>query len=199
MQNENISILKYGTFFVFIRLNFMYKQSCKYIKFSRCKEKKIMRKVFLTVLICLMVIGVAGCSKADTETSQPEITGTLEEIMEKVYSGVEIQLPQTNITAINDENIEYFLGTADIEYAEAIASEPMMSSIAHSIALVKVDDQADIEDIKSKIKSNVDGRKWICVGVDDDQIIVDNIGNLVILIMDRNSEVLHESFLSLAE
>lgn len=162
-----------------------------------------MKKIIICLLVGLMMLSVAACSKATTEPiepKEPEITGTLEEIMEKIYSGTEeTEFPQTMITTINDENIEYFLGSADIEYVEAIASEPMMSSIAHSIALVRVADGADVEDIKTKIKENVDGRKWICVGVEDDQIIVDNIGDLVILIMNKDSEAIQQSFLALSK
>jgi hypothetical protein len=137
-------------------------------------------------------------------TEEPEATdeiqGTLEEIMEQVYSGTkDIEFPKLMNTVMSDENIEYFLGTSDIDYVEGLGSEPMISSIAHSVVLVKVAEGADIEDVKTKIKENVDGRKWICVGVEDDQIIVDNIGNLVILIMDNESEALHESFLALAK
>jgi len=168
---------------------------------------KKMKKIILGLLVGLMVVSVAGCSKDTSEISEiqepevkePEITGTLEEIMEQIYSNTELELPQTSISTINAENIEYFLGTADIEYVEAIASEPMMSSIAHSVALVRVAEGTDIEDVKTKIKSNVDGMKWICVGVEDDQIIVDNVGDLVILIMDKESETMHQSFLSLAK
>lgn len=164
-----------------------------------------MKKILLCLLVGLMVLSIIACSndtKTETtspETDEPEITGTLEEVMEQIYSGTEIEFPQTNITTINDENIKYFLGTTDIEYIEAIASEPMISSAAHSIALIRVEDGIDVEEIKTKIKENADGRKWICVGVEDDKIIVDNIGNLVILIMDENSEAIHQSFLALSK
>jgi hypothetical protein len=103
------------------------------------------------------------------------------------------------LTEINAENIEYFLGTADIDYKEALASEAMITSIAHSMVLLRANDGADIEKIKKAIKDNVDGRKWICVGVEDKNIVVDNIGNLVILIMDNESKALHDSFKKLAE
>jgi len=45
-------------------------------------------------------------------------------------------------TEVNEENVEYFLGTKDIEYEEALASEPGIGSIAHSVVLVRVKDGA---------------------------------------------------------
>ena len=41
----------------------------------------------------------------------------------------------------------------------------------------------DIEVIKDKIESSINPRKWVCVGVEEDDVIVENEGNLIILIM----------------
>ena len=57
-------------------------------------------------------------------------------------------------TKITDENIEYYLGTSDIEYEEALASESATGSIAHSVVLVRTKKNANIEQIKQKIKEN---------------------------------------------
>ena len=59
----------------------------------------------------------------------------------------------------------------------------MMSSIAYSVVLVRMKDGANIEDAKTKIKENVNPRKWMCVEVPEEDVIVKNKGNLIILIM----------------
>ena len=59
----------------------------------------------------------------------------------------------------------------------------MMSSIAYSVVLVRMKDGADIEAAKTKIKEKIDPRKWFCVEVPEEDIIVKNKGNLIILIM----------------
>ena len=59
----------------------------------------------------------------------------------------------------------------------------MMGSIAHSVVLVRTKDNADIEGIKTKIKEKIDPRKWVCVGVEKEDVTVLNKGNLVALIM----------------
>lgn len=157
-----------------------------------------MKKVLLVLLAGVMVLGIVGCNGSNGEAEDPELTGSLEEIMEQVYTGIEADLsfPKDTVT-ITAENSEYYLGVSDIDFEEAIASEPMMSSIAHSIVLLKAKEGADLASIKTKIKENVNGYKWVCVGVEDENIIVDNIGNIVILIMDENSKELHDNFLSL--
>jgi hypothetical protein len=160
---------------------------------------KIMKKVIVLCVTALMILGLVGCT-SETETPQKEITGTLEEIMAATYSGTGIELPMLGNTVVNDENIAYFLGTTDIAYTEALASEPMISSIAHSVVLVRVAEDADIETIKKSIEQSVDGFKWICVGVEADNIKVVNVGNLIALVMDNeNSQAIVDSFMELAK
>ena len=84
---------------------------------------------------------------------------------------------------VTDENIEGFLGSDKIAYTEALASESGISSIAHSVVLLRVEDGADVEEIKTTIKEKVNPIKWLCVGVEREDLIVKNKGNLVILIM----------------
>lgn len=164
-----------------------------------------MKKVLLLIVAGLMIFTLTGCGTQAVDevtppvVEEPKISGTLEEIIGNIYAGTELELPQTMITELNEENEAYFLGNTDVDYVTAIASEPMMSSIAHSVVLLQVEEGADIESIETSIKENVDPRKWICVGVEDDQVIVDHVGDLVVLIMSHDAEILHESFLALAE
>ena len=156
---------------------------------------KLMNKLGLFAVAFLSLILLTGCGK-----KVENVEGTLEEIMTKVYANLsDDQKPMglTNIP-VDKENVEGFLGTADIEYEEALASESMVGSIAHSVVLVRVKEDADVEATMKKIKDNVDPRKWICVGVEEDQVIVKNKGNLIILIMvAENSDKLEAGFDSL--
>ena len=86
-------------------------------------------------------------------------------------------------TEVNEENIEYYLGATDIEYESALAREPGVGSIAHSVVLVKTKENADIESIKTKIKEKVNPRKWICVGVEEKDVVVESKGNLIMLLL----------------
>ena len=137
-----------------------------------------MKKIFLVLIMGVLCLSLTGCGEKNVE-------GTLEEIMTKVYADIpEDEKPMMLMnTEVNGENIEYYLGTADIEYNESLASESGVGSIAHSVVLLRTKDNADIESIKTTIKENVDPRKWICVGVEEEDVIVKNKGNLIILIM----------------
>lgn len=141
---------------------------------------KMLKKLSLLLVVCVGLFVITGCG-----TKEKNVEGTLEEIMTKVYAEVpEDQRPMMLMnTEVNAENIEYYLGAADIEYESALASESGVGSIAHSVVLVRTKDNADIESIKTKIKENVNPRKWICVGVEKDDVIVESKGNLIALIM----------------
>lgn len=133
------------------------------------------------------------------------LEGSLEEIMDKIYETANVDanfkeyiktgLMKEEVTA---ERAEYHLGKADIEFEEALASEPMMQPGAYSLVLVRVKEGADVEKIKTDIKENVDPMKWVCVGVQEENVIVDSIGDIIFLVMsDDQAKPLHEAFLAL--
>ena len=140
------------------------------------------KKIILGCLACVTLFSLTGCEEKQVE-------GTLEEIMTKVYADVpedERPMMLTN-TEVTEENVENYLGTKDIEYEEALASESAVGSIAHSVVLVRMKDGANIEDAKKKIEENVNPRKWICVEAED--VVVKNKGNLIILIMSSSNYI----------
>lgn len=142
-----------------------------------------MKKIFsigLMLMCCFMMI---GCGKT------VNIEGNLEDLMTKIYDGIsENELPMMldNIE-LTDENKVSFIGDADITYKEAIASESMVGSIAHSVVLIRMNEEAtqeEINDAMKKLKDNINPRKWICVGVEEVQ--VESNGNLIIVVLNDN-------------
>lgn len=144
---------------------------------------KLLKKLGLLTISAFMILALTGCSK--------NVEGTLEEIMTKVYSNVaddEKPMMLGNME-VNDENIEGFLGTKDIKYKEILASESMVGAIAHSVVLVRVAEDGNVEEIKKEIEENVDPRKWICVGVEPENVIIKNKGDLIIVIIVEDENV----------
>ena len=145
---------------------------------------KLFKKIILVATIFTVTLLFTGCGNKNVE-------GTLEELMTKVYADVKEESKPMMLQNIEvtDENIEYYLGTKDIEYKEALASESAVGSIAHSVVLLRVKENADVEKVKETIKEKVNPRKWICVGVEKEDLIIKNKGDLVILIMVEDEEV----------
>jgi len=140
---------------------------------------------------------VEETEEAVEEAEEVEVTMTLEEIIDQMYVQSGLEFPGTMKSELTPENMNYMLGVDNFKYLDGLASEPMMSSQAHSIVLFTVEDGSDIETIKADIKANVDGRKWICVGVEPENILVENVGNHIVLIMDLESEALMTAFLDI--
>ena len=151
-----------------------------------------MKKVLAALLAGMFVL--AGCGNQTETVDMP-----LEDIMTMVYEDLPeeqtpMMLENTEVTA---ENIEYYLGTADLDYERALASESGVGSIAHSVVLVKAAENADIAAMEQAIRENVDPRKWICVGVDPKDVIVDHAGDVIILILEEDSsarDTLYQGF-----
>ena len=67
------------------------------------------------------------------------------------------------------------------------------------MVLLRLADGADVDAVKSKLAESVDPRKWICVGVADENVKIDSVGNLVCVIMDdENADYYLENFRSIA-
>lgn len=130
---------------------------------------------------------------------------SLNDILAKIYYGVEEVYPQGLMTMKfevsdgkylmmgdempEDEFISYlasFIGAdaKKIGVTEAVVCEPMMSSKAHSVSVIRVAEGTDIEMAKKEIKENVNPAKWICVSVNPKNVRVENVGNLILLAMD---------------
>lgn len=134
-------------------------------------------------ILCLAVITLfmTGCG-----AKEKNIEGNLTDIMTKVYEGIpEEDLPMmlSNVEVTKDM-IENYVGTSDIDMKEALASEPMVSSIAHSVVLIRMNEGADMDAAVKKIEENANPRKWLCVEADD--VVVERKGDLIILIMSSN-------------
>lgn len=147
--------------------------------------------VFMITIICFLFI---GCGKNQSNIQEP-----LSDVMKKLYENIsEDEMPLLETIEVTKENQEYYLGNVSFNYQEALASEPVMSSIAHSVVLIRLKDTKNIESIKKEIKEKVDPNKWICVGVEDKNVIVVSKGNLILLVMDDEyATQIRDNFLNL--
>lgn len=160
---------------------------------------KKLNKILLLLLV-VTVFTLTGCSSQNVEG---ELTDIMDKVYEKMYAEVsENERPalttvnvETEFGAETEEDqkaqVEYAIGTSDIDYKEIYESKPFHGSTAYSVVLVRMEKGADVEAAKQAIKENVNPRKWICVGVEPEDVIVKSKGDLIILIMVEN-ETLRE-------
>ena len=169
-----------------------------------------MKKPLILLLLLTLVVSFAGCSKSESNTNNNEtknLEGDLKDILKEIYDTADLTADFKQYTLnglqtsdINADNCEYYLGKKGLEFKEAIASSPLMTTTAYELDLVRVNEGADIEQIKNEIKENVNPFKWICVGVDPKNVIVDSIGDIIVVILsDDNATALHDAFLKLKD
>lgn len=126
---------------------------------------------------------------------------SLEGIIERTYAGLEDPdvIPMVATTRITDETAEYYLGLKDLsQVEEAVASESAIGSIPHSVCLVRAKDGVDVEALKEEIRTSVNPRKWICVGVEREDIVMASQGNLILMVINPDiPQQIADSFMKL--
>lgn len=150
-----------------------------------------MKKLAYALVIALVL--VTGCGKEEkkneTNNNDTVFSANLEDYAAKLYEGVaEENLPMMlGNLELTEEDIEYYIGTKDIKWEKAIASESMVGAIPHSVVIIRMSEDAtekDYEDAMTKIKENANPRKWVCVEAEN--VYVERNGNLIALIMSND-------------
>ena len=111
-----------------------------------------MKKLSIILMIATILISVVGCGKV----KEQNVEGSLTDIMESLYAGIDPEkMPMVENITLTEDNVANYLGTTAVSYEEALVSEPLIGSIAHSVVLLRTKDNADIEKIKSTLKDNI--------------------------------------------
>ena len=142
-----------------------------------------MKKLSL-VLVCTLLLALfAGCGASSSSAAAGgNIPGTLEEIMEKLYEGIdENNMPMVANTELTADNAESFVGVPASAFKEGLSSDAMINAVAHSVCLLRAEDAAAAEELAKAVEENADPRKWICV--EAEKKVVEQRGDLVLLVM----------------
>ena len=162
-----------------------------------------MKKLVSLLLAVLLVISVAACGNTG---SSKKIEGELTDVMQQILDTVDVDdevkqyvLGGLMQIPVDKEGEAYYLGKEGFNYKEALAADPMMTSQAFSLVLIRTENAEEAAKISEEIVKVVDPRKWLCVGVEEDEIKSAYVNDLVILIMAPNAEKYVEAFNALAK
>ena len=158
----------------------------------------------IVLAIVAVLVGIFAFTFGSKPASNLEVNSAadLTALIDQIYSGVTIDMPMLmtqELDMTDAESVEYFTGLKNIEDIEyVVASEPMMTSQAYSLMLVKVKDGVDAEAIAKTMNENVNERKWICVTAE--KIYSAASGDVVCLVMSNadTAKTVFESFKTLA-
>lgn len=171
--------------------------------------KKNTRQMAMLLTAALTAASLTACGQAEsaggsetasitaTQEQPVMLEGTLEELINKIYEGVTVELPGTGNTPITADMSEFFLGVTADRYLEAQSGDAMINAVPHSVCLVRAKSVDDVEALKKDIEAKANPNKWICVMAD--KVIVDSIGDVILLVMsnEETADAVQESFLAL--
>ena len=137
--------------------------------------------ILLAVISFIIFILVSGSgNKGNVETPK-----NINDIINTINKNNKDVLPELETMKVDIKNIDEVTSYTGLKTNDGIesivVSEPLITSQAYSVAIVKVKDNADVEKIKQEMLDNIDMRRWICVSAE--QLYITNSGNVIFSVM----------------
>ncbi len=110
--------------------------------------------------------------------TQAELSALIDQILvgtDEVNSGDKWEIPKDN------DSWNYHLYIDYVDGYEAVAYAPQINVIAYFMALVSVPENVDANAIAANMKAKADLNKWVCVGADQMDAVVN--GNVILFYM----------------
>ena len=153
------------------------------------------KKLTALLLALTLLFACAACGSGNsTADSGKTISGTLPEIIDRLYDTVDVDDEQRDFLKNSVGTVEipkdqsaYYFGVENLDFE------------AFSVCLMRVKDGTDIDELKAEIRRSANPAKWICVDVNPNDVRVESVGDLILLIMADDSEKYSEAFYALAE
>ena len=160
---------------------------------KRNETKKIFynrrKKILLAAISFIIFILVSGSGNKDNgnkgNVETPKATNDINDVINTINKNNKNVLPELETMKVDIKNIDEVTSYTGLKTNDGIesivVSEPLITSQAYSVAIVKVKDNADVEKIKQEMLDNIDMRRWICVSAE--QLYITNSGNVIFSVM----------------
>lgn len=152
------------------------------------KKTKILLGILILLIVILVIVGgILLLNKNEANNSfNVSSADDMGDLITELYSGLEGRLPTSlNSMEIDIKNIELvktYTGLDNVDGIEHIVvSEPIISSQAYSLILVKSDSKEKADEIAKNMNEKVDTNKWISVSAE--KVYSTSNGDLTILVM----------------
>ena len=163
-------------------------------------------KIVIAIIVAIVIIMGVNLFRNSSPKQESNLNinnnDDLVSLINQIYEGVTIEMPrlQTQALDVTDANmVKTFTGLDSTENIEnLVVSEPLMSSQAYSLVLVKVKDGANINEMAKAMNENIDVRKWICVSAE--KVYTATSGNVICLVMTNadTAKAVYDSFKAIA-
>lgn len=133
-------------------------------------RKKLRNKALVLVLGLALIGGITGCGKQKSNDADETAENiTVEQLIDEVYQNTDSSLYSNSVQTVpvdvtDKVSMNYYLGVDELNGLEnAACSEPMMSSIAHSVVALKFDNTSNATAAAESLKQTAPVQKWVCV------------------------------------
>ncbi len=125
-----------------------------------------------------------AANKDDASDTVSLSNKTTADIIEMLYAkkSVDLYLDTLKVDVTDADSVKFYTGLSSTDGLKEISvSEPMMSSQAYSLVLVRVTEGTDAASVAASMKSGINPAKWICV--EADHVMAASSGDLALLFM----------------
>lgn len=169
------------------------------------KSTQIIIAIVVIAIIAVVAIVIMNMnSKSKTNIGQINTAEDLTAVINKIYEGqpkdtIPPSVQSQIIDVTDEETVKYVTGletAKDIDFV--VSSEPMISSQAYSLVLVKVKDGVNANEVAKTMSENINTSKWICITAE--KLYATSSGNVVCLVMsnEKTAKSVYEKFKTLA-
>lgn len=176
-----------------------------------------MKKILVLTLSLLLLVGCSSnnnqTTPVETETTTPETTvptteetipdrnttedgitiingesvdPELENIAKELYAGLSEEMNYV-FYILDEASFESYTFVPYQEGIEGVSADPMITSIPHSLVLLKItDSDIDGKELAKQIEENADLNKWICVSADAKKAIYKD-GYIMFVMSDKDT------------
>ena len=152
-----------------------------------------MKKNAWSLVMVLVVAVLAACAGGSAAPS-----GTAAEIADKIFAESQVEPFGMSQSLETDADKELFLGSADYPaFADSVAIMPMINIDTRVLVVIKAAAKADVEDIKTKLKENIDPNRVVCVTFSLEDVAIENRGDVILMTINTDAEqrtALEEAF-----
>ena len=176
-----------------------------------------MKKIFILALSLLLLAGCSTNDKTPTTTQTPTATpetttpatddavidrnttddgivivngDKVDEQLELIAKELYAALPEKMdyvFYILDDASFESYTFVPYQEGIEGVSADPMITSIPHSLVLLKItDNDIDGKELAKQIEENADLNKWICVSADSKKAIYKD-GYIMFVMSDKDT------------
>jgi len=143
--------------------------------------KKIVVVLFAVFVSLLALVGCSG------EPSAP--TGTTAEIADKIFAASGVESFGMVQPVATDEDREFYLGSRDYPaFSEATAVMPMINIDTRVLVIIKAADEGNVEDIKTRLRENIDPNRVVCVTFSLEDVAIESRGDVILMTINTDAE-----------